>query len=388
MSSPLRGATAVVGVGTSSVYRRGGSPEGELTLTVRAVMAACADAGIHPRDIDGFTSYGGDRNAGQRLMGSLGTRDLRWSSSVWDGGGGGLAGAIGNAAAAIVAGQAEVVAVVRGVAERSGGRLRDDVSRGHFDLQYQVNGVQAPAQICALRTQRLLHEGVPESALYAVAAASYHHASRNPRAFGRDTDLDHETYLASRWVSEPLRLFDCSRENDGAAAIIVVSAQQAAELTHRPAYVLASQQGADAGFGELGESVEPYWSAGFASVARRLWNESGYGPNDVDVAEVYTNFTGPAVAALIDHGFCTLETAGNFCTTENLTAPHGRLPINTSGGDLAEGFLHGALSMVEAVRQIRGDSYNQVPGASLALLTGGPAGPLVSSVLFGSESTL
>ena len=112
------------------------------------------------------------------------------------------------------------------------------------------------------------------------------------------------------------------------------------------------------------------------------------GRGDVDVAQVYTNFTGPAVAALIDHGFCTIESAGEFLTVDNLIAPNGQLPINTAGGDLAEGFIHGMVGAAEAVRQIRGSSVNQVPGASLSLLTGGPAAPLVSSALFGSADTL
>lgn len=378
----------MVGVGQTALYRRGESPVGELGLAVEAVLAACRSAGVDPSAVDGFASYGSDRCSGARLMGALGTRELRWSSMVWDGGGGGLGGAIGAAAAAIATGQAETVAVVRSLAEVDGGRLRDDVSEGHFDLQYLVNGVASPAQICALRTQRLLHEGVPRSALFAIAEASYLHARNNPGAYGRDVAFSREVYEESRWISEPLHLFDCSRENDGAAAILLVGAHRAADFADRPAYVLSSPQGADAGWGDLGEAVQPYWSAGFASVARRLWSESGYGPGDVDVVQVYDNFTGPAVAALIDHGFATLETAGELIATARLLAPAGALPLNTSGGNMGEGFIHGMSLAVEAVRQIRGESTNQVPAAALSLLTGGPAAPLVSSTLFGAAFTL
>ena len=388
VATPMRGSTAVVGVGATPMYRRGTAPMGERGLCVQAVLDACEDAGLDARDIDGFVSYGSDRNSGPRLMGSLGTRELRWSSIVWDGGGGGIAGAIGMAAAAIVAGQADTVAVVRGLAERDGGRLRDDVSRGHFSLQYLVNGVQSPAQICALRTRRLLDEGVPESALYAVAAASYFHASTNPRAFARNAEFEEDVYLSSRWIAEPLRLFDCSRENDGAVALVLTSAERARTLQARPAYVLSAPHGASSRWGEIEESVDPYWSSGFETVARRLWAESGYGPADVDVAQVYENFTGPAVASIIDHGFCTLESAGEFMTVDNLVAPHGRLPVNTAGGNLAEGFIHGMASAAEAVRQVRGDAVNQVPDAALSLLIGGPGAPLVSSALFGAEDAL
>ena len=146
--------------------------------------------------------------------------------------------------------------------------------------------------------------------------------------------------------------------------------------------------GAAKGWGSVEESREPYTSAGFSAVARRLWAESGYGPEDVDVAQIYENFTGPGVAAIIDHGFCTRETAGDFITFENLIAPSGKLPINTAGGNLAEAFLHGMGLVPEAIRQIRGTSVNQVPDAKLSLMTGGPGDTVVSSALFGSEETL
>src|SRR5690606_11442697 len=108
------------------------------------------------------------------------------------------------------------------------------------------------------------------------------------------------------------------RENDGAAAMVLVAAHRAPDFADRPAYVLAAPQGAPQGWGDLGESVQPYESAGFSSVAARLWDESGYGPDDIRVAQVYDNFTGPAVAAVIDHGFTTIEESGSFFTVDNL----------------------------------------------------------------------
>src|SRR5207302_4813997 len=171
---------------------------------------------------------------------------------------------------------------------------------------------------------------------------------------------------------EPSRLYECSRENDGGVAVIMTSAERAADLADRPAYVLSAPTGAAAGWGPLDENHRPYASSGFEAVARRLWRESGYGPGDVDVAQIYENATGMGVGAILDHGFCTTEAAGEFITFENLIAPDGRLPVNTSGGNLAEGFVHGMSLVTEAVRQIRGTSVNQVPGARLSLMTGGP----------------
>ena len=107
------------------------------------------------------------------------------------------------------------------------------------------------------------------------------------------------------------------------------------------------------------------------------------------MAQVYENFTGPAVAAMIDHGLCPPgPAAGEFMTVENLTVERGRLPINTAGGNIAEGFVHGIGLVAEAVRQIRGGSPNPVADADISLLIGGPMAPLVSSTLFGSEATV
>ncbi len=388
MNSRFRGKTAVAGIGQTPFYKRSTSPDPELKLCLKAVVAACDDAGILPADIDGFVSYGSERNDGQRLMPALGTKEMRFDALVWSHGGG-IPGALGLAASAIIAGQADTVVVFRSLAEQSNRRLRVAVSQDDTAAQYMVNGSEAPAQLCAMRSQRMTeYEGVPRSTMRAMAMAAYYHANRNPAAQGYSIKLDEEMYENSRFISEPYHLFDCSRESDGAAAVIVVSAERAKDLRQTPAYILSAPMGAEKGWGAVQESREPYTSAGFSSVARRLWAESGYGPADVDVVQVYENFTGPGVAALIDHGFCTHETAGDALTFENLIAPDGKLPINTAGGNLAEGFLHGMGLVPEAIRQLRGESTNQVPSAQLSLMTGGPGDTAVSSALFGTEATL
>lgn len=138
------------------------------------------------------------------------------------------------------------------------------------------------------------------------------------------------------------------------------------------------------------ENEKNYTTAGFhPALVQRLWSGAGIGPKEVDVAQVYENFTGPAVAAIIDHGLSPAgPAAGDFLTLENLTVGTGGLPINTAGGNIAEGFVHGIGLVVEAVRQIRGGSPNPVDGAEVSLLIGGPMAPLVSSTLFGSPATV
>ena len=386
--SIFRGSTAIVGIGQTSFYKRGLSPEPELQLALRAIVAACDDAGIAPSSVDGFVSYGSERNEAQKLMPALGTRELRFGALAWSHGGG-IPGALAIAASAIITGQAETVVVYRAMAERSHQRQRVAVSQDDIAAQHLVNGMDGPVQFCAMRLQRLIEgRGVPRSTMKAMVEAAYYHASNNPAAYGRNTVNVGDAYDNARLISEPVNLFDCSRENDAAAAVILVSADRARHMTDKPAFLLSVPMGAPAQWGALEENHHPYDSSGFIGLAQRMWNESGYRAEDIDVVQVYENVSGLGVGALIDHGFCTIENAAEIIRFENLIAPHGKLPINTSGGHLGEGFLHGMSLVPEAVRQIRGESTNQVPGASLSLMTGGPADTSVSTALFGSESTL
>ena len=385
----FRGSTAVVGVGATDYYKRGTSPLSSAQLVLQAILAACDDAGADPRSIDGFVSYAGDSSEGLAIGAALGVHEVRWSTQVWGGGGGAVAAAVNAAAAAVFSGQAECVAVYRGLSEASDGR--GAFNKGHMGHLYAAHGVVAPAQVCALRTQRMLEvDGVPASALEAVALAGYHHAQRNPKAVAYGQPLDHDRYQGSRLISEPLRLYDCSRENDGATAVLVVSAERAGDFRAQPAYILSGVQGAAAGWTESAENEERYTSAGFhPALVQRLWSGAGISAEEVDVAQVYENFTGPAVASMIDLGLCPPgPAAGEFMTVENLTVERGRLPINTAGGNIAEGFVHGIGLVAEAVRQIRGGSPNAVDGAHISLLIGGPMAPLVSSTVFGSAATV
>lgn len=385
----LRGQAAVVGIGNTPYAKRGTAEDSALSLILQAILAASADAGIDPRDIDGFVSYANDQSEGPVVGSTLGVHEIRWSTMVWGGGGGGVAAAVNAAAAAVATGQAECVAVYRGITEADDGR--GSYGKGHFPPLLSAHGILTPVQVCAMRTQRMLEvDGVPPSALKALVMASYHHAQNNPDAMAYGKPLDSETYESSRWVSEPLHLFDCSRENDAAVAVLVVSAERARDLASTPAYLLSGVQGAAAGWSESIENEENYTSAGFhPAMVARLWDGAQVKAGDVDVAQVYENFSGPAVAAMIDFGLCPPgAAAGEFMTLPNLLADGGKLPINTAGGNIAEGFVHGMGMVVEAVRQIRGSSPNQVNRADLSLLIGGPVAPFVSATLFGSEATL
>ena len=386
MTGPRRrGGAAIVGLGQTPLRKRGTAASSALALTLQAILAACADAGVDPARLDGFVSYANDGNEGLAVGAALGVREVRWSTMVWGGGGGGVAAAVNAAAVAVSAGEADFAVVYRGLTQAGDGR--QSYSRGHLGPLYQQHGVLAPAQICALRTQRMLEiDRVPRSALEALVLACYQHAQRNPDAVAFGRPLDAGAYAAARPISEPFALYDCSRENDGAGAVLITSAERARSLTDRPVYVLGGVQGAGPDWSESAENEAAYTSAGFhPRLVGRLWERAGVGPGDVDVVQVYENFSGPAVAALIDTGLCPPgPAAGEFMTVANLTAPGGALPVNTAGGNLAEGFVHGIGLVLEAARQVRGTSPNQVPGAQVSLLLGGPMAPLVSATVLGS----
>ena len=190
-SHPMRGTTAIVGIGQTPYYKRGTSPDPEPKLALRAIVAACEDAGIDPSEIDGFVSYGSEHNTGQKLMPALGTKSMRFAALAWTHGGG-IPAAVGIAAQAIHSGQAEVVVVYRAMAEDNNQRLQVAVTQGDTPAQYLVNGIDMVLQRSAQRSQRLIeHEGVPRSTLEAIARAGYHHAQNNPGAAGHGLQVDH-----------------------------------------------------------------------------------------------------------------------------------------------------------------------------------------------------
>jgi acetyl-CoA acetyltransferase len=367
-----KGLTAVAGIGYRQ-YKRGTAPWPERGVLVRTIVDACEDAGFDPAAIDGFVSYGDDKNEPVRLMPDLGTRELNWSAQVWGGGGGGIAGAFALASAAILTGQARAVVVFRALVEGNSGRLSEAVMAHHLNDHMASAGMVAPAQVCAMRAQRLFeYHGVPQAVCEELVRASYYHGSRNPEAvaFGRDFDL--EEARTSRWIAEPFRLFDCSRENDGAGALLMVSSDVARDLRKAPVKLLSAAQGTQKGWGDLLENDDPalYATAGFGAIRERLYNQAGLAPADIDVVQLYENFSAQGVASLIDHGFCTYENVAE-------------VPLNTSGGNFAHGFVHGIGCAIEAVRVLRGESANPVPGAKTCLLAGGPGAPTISSAIFG-----
>jgi acetyl-CoA acetyltransferase len=201
-------------------------------------------------------------------------------------------------------------------------------------------------------------------------------------------ELTEEDYENSRWIVEPFHLFDCCLENDGAAAVIVTTPERARDLKHTPAYLLGVAQGSDYRQAATAHNAPDYGTSNFKALAPMLYGMAGVEPKNVDVLQSYENFTGGVLMSMVEHGFCQPDEVNEFFTLDNFKAPDGALPLNTSGGNLAECYMHGLELITEAVRQLRGDSPNQLPDVNVSMVTSGPMVQPVSSLILGSEATL
>jgi acetyl-CoA acetyltransferase len=390
-SHPFRDRCAIVGIGHTKYYPRGMSVSetNSLGLTCQAILAACEDAGLDVRDIDGFSSYADTSDGGQIAL-ALGIPEVHFSNLVFGGGGGGSVAAVGNAVSAIVSGQASVVVVYHSIQQPPTARfgqsfLRPDRVLGNPALDFAAPfGLGSPGQMFALIARRYMHKyGATIDDFGAVAVTTRWHASHNPLALKR-TPITLEDHHNSRLISDPLRLLDFCLENDGGGALIVVAAERARDFKQPPVYITAVSQGGD---GRWGPAItthnmpdELYTTAGHGAIARTLYERAGLGPNDVDVAELYDHFTPMVLMQLEDYGFCGRGEAGAFVREGRTRWPDGDLPVNTHGGNLSEVYLHGMTHIIEAVRQLRGTASCQVKDAAVALVTGGPS-PVPSSAM-------
>jgi acetyl-CoA acetyltransferase len=243
-------------------------------------------------------------------------------------------------------------------------------------------GLLRPVDEIALLTRRYMHEtGAAREHLAEVAIAVRGMAQKNPRAMMHGRPLSRDEYLAARWISEPLCLFDNCLESDGALACVIVSAERARDTRRRPVYVHAVAQGLP----QQHQTMVNYWcedplrGPGW-SCARELYARSDFQPRDLRVAQLYDAFTPLVLLSLEAYGFCKRGEAGAYSEGGAL-GPGGRLPVNTSGGGLSEAYVHGFNLINEGVRQLRGESVNQVAGAEACLVTGGEGVPTSAVIL-------
>jgi acetyl-CoA acetyltransferase len=220
------------------------------------------------------------------------------------------------------------------------------------------------------------------------AVAQRFHASRNPDAIMRD-EITLDDWRASRPIADPIRLFDCSLENDGAAAVIVTSVDRARDLRQPVVRVLSQVQFGAPIHTQLCDffAMTPAFGerdGGAVDGGRRLFSQASLGPGDVDVALVVEPFTVAVPLALEQFGFCARGEGGPFIASGATRWPDGALPVNTHGGSNGEAFIHGVNHLPEAVRQLRGTAVNQLVNAEVAFVCGAISDPS-GAVLLGTD---
>lgn len=230
--------------------------------------------------------------------------------------------------------------------------------------------------------------GTTREQLGRISLSAYDNASRNPHAVMRDRRLTMDDYLNARMIADPLGLYDCCLESDGACAVIVTTLERARDLKGEAVQILSYGQGSEPGWGTgllAGHNMpDPiYASANAVQLAGDLYRRAGVTAADIDVAELYDAFSCTVLMALEDYGFCPRGEGGRFVADGHIQRG-GSLPVNTSGGNMAEAYIHGFNLVLEGVRQIRGSSTSQVPDAELCLVCGGPSVTPTSGIILGS----
>ncbi|MDP9096195.1 MAG: transporter [Pseudomonadota bacterium] len=365
----MRDCAAVTGVGETAYTR--GSGRTALALSLEAALAAVQDAGLSPPEIDGVVAMGGRGAIAEDVIANFGIGDLRLSLQV-PMGGASPAAALQSAAAAVATGICRHVLLLIGRDAFPGSRVATRVHAipafrtvGEFELPL---GAVSPAQLYAPMARRhMTLYGTTTADFAEIAVTTRRHAALNDRALMTKpiTAADH---AASRMISDPFRLLDCSQENDGGAAVVVSAADAVRRTGPRVAL-----SGMAEGHPDSPASItqrDDMTRFGVAKAAGRAFAMAGVGPADIQVAAIYDCFTFVVLCQLEDLGFCAKGEGGRYVREAGLGLD-SRMPVNTHGGLLSQAHMAGMNHVVELVRQLRGQAGRaQVAGAEIGLVTG------------------
>jgi acetyl-CoA acetyltransferase len=385
MNKALSNSTAIVGVGQTEFSKAAGRSETQLAS--EAILAALSDSGLSTDDVNGLVSYTIDPVEETELVRALGIPEVNFSSRV-PYGGGGSQGVVLHAAAAVASGAADVVIAYRSIKARSGARFgRAEVGgsptsshSGTTAMQWCTPyGVLTPASWMSLNATRYMHTyGVASSDFGRAVVQFREYAATNPNAHFYGKPITLEDHQASRWIAEPsIRLFDCCQETDGSVALVITSAERARDMD-RPVLIAAAAGAALFEEEVASNHYQPDLAvmSGTVALAKQLFDGFGIARSEIDVAMIYDAFSPIFLMQLEGLGFCGFGEAKDFIADGNLGLK-GSLPCNTNGGLIGEGYIHGLNLTVEAVRQLRGDSINQVENPSSALVCANRTGVIL-----------
>ena len=375
---------SIVGLGQTEFSTHSG--RSELRLALEAILAAVADAGLEVDDIDGLVRYTWDNTSEAAIVNALGLKRLDYYGET-EFGGVNCCGAIAQAAAAIEAGLASCIVFYRALNARSGVRLGRGErilfeEGGHIvtgereppgDIYSAPFGLLVPGQHHALYAQAYqgtygLTDDQFTDLLGSVAVTQRAYANTNPRAILKDKTLSMDEYRAGRVITAPLRLYDYCLETDGAMAMVLVSRERARSMGVKAVDVLAAGQYIHPGSVPMLLYAKDCHSLVPPEVGDELFAKAEVSRDDIDVAMIYDATSTLVPIVLEDFGFVERGGAHDFLTSGG-NAPGGALPVNTHGGLLSEGYFHGLNTIAEGVRQLRGESPNQVDGAQTVFMT-------------------
>ncbi len=362
----IRDRTAIIGVGASPQGKLPGSTP--VSLAVEAFKRALDDSGLRKEQIDGLLTMPGTTSSEgaynyARVGEALGIDPLYTGSMML---GGGTAGALLHMAAmAVNSGMANYVACIFGDAAATGGS-RFDRAYGWGDSLGIWGFMSACANSAITASRHMALYGTTSRQLGEIAVACRKHASLNPDAVMRKP-ISLDDHQQSRWIVKPLHLLDCCLISDGGVCVIVTSAERAKDC--KKPVVLISGMGQ--AYTLQNFDREDWWYVPHQKLAvNAAYKMAGAGPRDIDVAQLYDNFTISVLLWFEHGGFCKPGESGAFVEGGRIQLG-GELPINTAGGNLSESYMDGWLHIVEGVRQMRGEcGVRQVRGAQTCLVTG------------------
>jgi acetyl-CoA acetyltransferase len=355
-------------VGAAETDRLGHLPEySALRLNIESAVNALRDAGLAAADVDGIAGTG---QFPVDVAHDLGIEPA-WIDNTSVGGCSYLLH-VRHAVAAIAAGMARTVLITHGESGRSRNgqapfRTETFTPRGQFETPYGVGPFYTMFTVPVLRFMK--ETGLTHEQLASVAVAQRRWAQLNPRAFKREL-ITVEQVLASPMVAYPFHQLECCLVTDGGGALIVTSAERAADLPRPPVYVLGTGEASEHPI--VSQMSDLTSSKAFRMSSSAAFRQAGLTTADIDHLMVYDAFAHLPIYGLEDLGFVGRGEAGAFIADGN-TVPGGRLPTNTNGGGLSYTHtgMYGMFAIQEAVRQLRGDAEDaQVEGIRTSFVQG------------------